>query len=101
MYLLNSKISVLVLVLFSFHVIWWIKLHIYGNLETSSEPYWFNISYGFIALIGGLLGLSLSKKWGGFSSLIGKSIAFLSLGLLSEWVANVIWAYYNIFTEIA
>ena len=99
MNLLSSRLSRLLLVYFLFQSAWWIKLHTLGNLD-SFEPYWFNISYGVIGLIGGLHGLSISKRWGGWSSMIGKSVLLLSFGLLSEWLAVTVWSFYNIVLKV-
>jgi len=99
MNLLSSKLSQFFFVYIFFQFIWWIKLHALGDLN-SLEASWFNISYGIIGFIGGLYGLSISKKWGGFSSTIGKSIMLLSFGLLSEWLAVTVWSFYNIVLKI-
>lgn len=74
---------------------WWLKLHMYGDLQ-SDEAYWFNLVYGLASLIGAVNGFFVVRRWGGFKSHIGKTIFFLSIGLFSEWIANVIWGYYNI-----
>lgn len=74
-------------------------MHIF-ELQNTLMAYYFNLTYGFIGLFGGVLGLWSARRWGGFSSTYGKSIIFLSLGLLSQWLANAIWAFYNIVLQI-
>ncbi|OGZ63874.1 MAG: hypothetical protein A3A98_01130 [Candidatus Staskawiczbacteria bacterium RIFCSPLOWO2_01_FULL_40_39] len=57
---------------------------------------------GFIPLIGGLNGLILSKHWGYFKSAIGKSIIFLSLGLISWGLGTYIFSgVYNFLLGVA
>jgi len=61
----------------------------------------FGAAYPLISLIGGLYGLfSVSKQWGGFKSLIGKGIIFLSLGLLAEVFGQWAWSYFTIIQNI-
>lgn len=79
--------------------LWWIYLHITGLIFTD-QAYWFNITYGIIALIGGINGILTSKKWGGLGSLVGKAIVFLSFGLIMECIAVTIWSIYNIWFKI-
>ena len=50
--------------------------------------------YGSLALAGGIFGLIVSKKWGGFRSLLGKSIIMLSIGLLLQEFGQLSYAYY-------
>ncbi len=79
--------------------IWWVILFISGAKETF-QNYLFGATYGLICLWGGLWGLIISKKWGGFNSAIGKAIIFLSLGLLAQEFGQLIFSYYNIFLKI-
>ena len=44
---------------------------------------------------GGILGISVSKKWGMFKSSMGKAIFFLSTGSFIWSFGSFIWAYYN------
>ena len=41
-----------------------------------------------------------SKTWGGFKSLIGKAIIFMSIGLLLECFGQFVWSYYNIIAKV-
>lgn len=62
---------------------WWFVLFTSGAKETF-QNYLFGATYGLVSLWGGIWGLVISKKWGGFSSTIGKAIILLSLGLLAQ-----------------
>lgn len=46
-----------------------------------------------MSLLGGVIGLAISKNWGGFKSLLGKSLAFFSLGLLAQFFGQAAYAY--------
>lgn len=64
-----------------------------------------NYLYSFlltpIPVMGGIVGFFIAKSWGLLKSSIGRSILFLSAGLLSWGIGNIIWAYYNFFKGIA
>lgn len=96
---LKSKLTYVLLISYFIIFIWWIKIFISG-VKVSDENYLFGLAYAFIALIGGVNGLFVSKRWGGYKSLMGKGIIFLSLGLLSYWFGQVVWSYYNLFLKV-
>lgn len=52
-------------------------------------------SYGVIAGIGGVLGLSFAHKWGGLKSLVGKSLVALSIGLVFQFLGQLSYAYFR------
>lgn len=95
------KFSWVILAYYLFIVLWWFKIFFSGSRDLP-ENYWFNLSYGLIALTGSVHGLYLSYRiWGGHKSVIGRGIIFLSLGLLGEWFGNVAWGYGNIILKEA
>lgn len=51
--------------------------------------------YAVMALAGAIVGISIANRWGGWKSLIGKSIWVFSLGLGSQVVGQVIYAWYS------
>ena len=95
----KSKLTYLLLIFYFILLAWWIKIFISG-VQQSNENYYFGFIYAFIALIGGVNGLFISRKWGGFRSYIGRGIIFFSLGLLGEWFGETAWSYYNIVAHI-
>lgn len=63
----------------------------------SSINYIFASIYGLMAAFGGVWGILIAKKWGGFHSVFGKAILFLSIGLLAEEFGQIVFtAYYFI-----
>lgn len=97
--LLKSKLTYILLVLYLLIFIWWVRIFISG-VKISDENYLFGLVYAFIALIGGVNGLLVSRKWGGYKSLMGRGIIFLSFGLLSYWFGQVVWSYYNLVLKV-
>jgi len=95
----NSKIFYLLIIYYLVLVIWWLKIFFSGSTE-GDENFLFGFAYSFIPLVGGIYGLIISKKWGGFQSQIGKGIGFFSLGLLGYWFGQTAWSYYNIIAKV-
>jgi hypothetical protein len=96
----KSKFSHFFITYYVFIFLWWLKIFFSGQTD-GLENYWFNIIYGWIALIGGINGIYVAlKKWGGFSSIIGKGLILLSIGLLGEWFGNAVWGYANVILRV-
>ncbi|CAN5179861.1 hypothetical protein BH11PAT1_BH11PAT1_5480 [soil metagenome] len=90
----KNKLTYLLLGYYILLVIWWMKIFFTGEKETG-ENFFYGFAYAIIALIGGVNGLWISRRWGGFKSQIGKGISFLSLGLLGICFGQFVWSYYN------
>lgn len=65
-----------------------------GQMELFSDSYW------VLPLICGLIGLSAAKKWGGFKSVFGKAVSFLSIGLLAQVFGQVVYSYYALIEHV-
>lgn len=72
-------------------MVWWIFINFFGY-EGSRDN--FTDTYSLVALIGSVVGLIVAKKWGGFSSRFGKSIAFFAIGLGLQFLGQLIYGYY-------
>ena len=81
-------------------VVWWFFIHQRGLVDTS-ENFWFGAGIGLLSLMGGIIGFVKAAKWGYFKSSIGKSVMFLSGGLITWSIGTLIFAYYNFFSGIA
>jgi len=95
----RSKLTYIVIAFYIFLLFWWLKIFLSGQRSTD-ENYLFGLVYAIIALIGGVSGLLVSKRWGGYKSAVGRGIIFLSLGLLGEWFGQTVWSYYNVIEKI-
>lgn len=80
-------------VIFLFYSAWWILLRLDKSPSFLTGNH-FSDSYAVLALFGGLAGISAARKWGGFKSLIGKSIYFLCFGLLAQALGQIIYSVY-------
>jgi hypothetical protein len=84
----------LTLILFVFYSVWWFFLNFIPiELADFWHDSWTN-SYGLLAAVGGLWGISTAFKWGGFKSIMGISLMFFSLGLLAQEFGQLTYAYY-------
>jgi hypothetical protein len=89
-------------ILYTFYfglVIWWLSIY-FRQLENTTENYLYSLTYGLIPLIWGISGFQISHYWGGFKSTMGKSVRFLSLGLFTWAIGNIIFAYYNLALDV-
>lgn len=93
---LNQKLLLGYLV---FILIYWVILQQSGQ-QTSIWNYLYSFSFSIVPLIGGVIGISISKQWGFLSSATGRAIFYISAGLFFWGVGSMIWAYYNIFLNI-
>lgn len=97
--LLGSKLGWIILSYYLLLLVWWVKILLSGQ-QTGSENYLFGAVYPILALIGGVNGLLISRIYGGWSSVIGRAIIFLSLALLGQVFGQFTWSYFNIVAKV-
>lgn len=66
------------------------------NLAMSSI-FWWGALYPVVAIVGTILGYSISRNWGGVRSTMGRAIFVISSGLLLQVVGGAIATYYVYF----
>lgn len=91
----KNKLTIVASLIYLVFTGWWIYLAINGLQGETDSAERFSATYGSMALFGGVVGLLVSKKWGGFKSLIGKSIGFISLGLLAQVFGQIAYSFYT------
>ena len=57
-------------------------------------------SYWILSLYGGIVGLIISKKWGGYKSLLGRTTLALSIGLFLQSFGQIYSSYYVFFNDV-
>lgn len=77
---------------------WFIKLYMTGETE-GTENLLTNL-YGIIPLAGGIYGLTIAQHWGGWSSMVGRAVMLLSLGLVTWGIGIAIWLFYNLILQV-
>ncbi len=86
--------SKIVLTFFILMVFAWGLINIRG-LENLIENYIYGAMMGILPILGALFGFLNSSKWGGHKSAIGRSVLFLSAGLLTWGIGTLIFSFYN------
>lgn len=96
---LKSPLSIFIVVAYVLLLIWWVKIFLTGQQE-GYENNLYGAIYPLLALLGGINGLVLSGSYGGFSSVMGRGIIFLSLALLGQAFGQFTWSYYTIIANV-
>jgi hypothetical protein len=79
------------LVFFAF----WLVVAITGVQGNHPLAEKYSALYGLMALYGGIVGLAVSRHWGGFRSKIGRAVTLISLGLLAQEVGQLTYSGYT------
>jgi len=91
--------SVTVLMAVSFGLWGLTTAFIRPEVESASRNL-FSYTYGLIALWGGVVGLWVSRKWGGYKSVVGRAILMFSLGLLAQEFGQATYSIYDAFLNV-
>jgi hypothetical protein len=65
----KSKLFTFLTIYFTALSVWWVKFNFFSSFV--GEGAWYNIFYGFMALVGAIYGFKTYKAWGGLKTLIG------------------------------
>lgn len=82
------------LVIFIFFTSWWVIIQFPPFSQNTGLVQNFGVTYGVMALWGGIWGVIISKKWGGKKSIMGKAILFFALGLFAQVFGQIAYSYY-------
>lgn len=96
---LISKVKILTLALLFLLSLWWLWTVLFVGVGGYESLLW-AASYQSVALLGSLVGFSISSSWGGFKSLLGRAVGFLSLGLLFQVIGQSVFSFYNLFLHV-
>lgn len=78
---------------------WWGCLFFSGAVGTPAN-YAFALCFGLLPIMGSIVGMVNYRKWGSFGSYVGRAILFISLGLLTWGLGQLIFSYYNLFLDV-
>ncbi len=95
----NDKLSIFTIIFFIILSFWWIYIFSSGT-QNALTNHAFGFVYGGFSLWGGVIGFFVARKWGGFSSLMGRALIGLSLGLLFQGFGQYSFWFYNFFLKI-
>ena len=91
----NKNKAIVASVIFLAFFVFWIVVAVKGLQGNTNTANLFSALYGIMALYGGVMGLKASRHWGGYKSLVGRSIIYISFGLLAQEVGQVIYSMYT------
>ncbi len=93
--LFRVNASKLLIAVFALHTMWFLRLSFY-HLENKPESYIWGASYGFLALIGGMYGIAITKKSTSNSTSFIRAVRWLSAGLFFQLGGLYGWTIYNL-----
>lgn len=95
----QDRYTQIVTVWFLFLTGWWIWLH---TGDTEGKNYLlFGALYGTtIALFASIVGLRTAQYWGGWKSVMGKALIFLSAGIFAQFFGQAAFSFYNIVLKV-
>ena len=101
----TSRDARIIFFYFVFIFVWWAFFFVTGKANAGGEVTLggalYQFAFGLIPLIGGVLGILKSKKWGGLKSYVGRALLFISIGAVCWGIGQMFWSlYYNIFTSV-
>ncbi len=82
------------------NVIFWVGIQ-FSKITDLPINLLYSFSNGFLATAIGLMGLLISKHWGGSKSAVGKAILLISLGTASWGLGTLIWSFYNFVLHVS
>ena len=95
----NKFTTAVAVTLFVIISLWFFQIHTRPMADTESVRQAWGSIYQIMALFGGIVGLIVSKHWGGYKSLIGRAVFFFSIGLLLQSFGQSVDSYYNYFAN--
>lgn len=93
--IIKSKVTLVLVYFYAFMLIYWYFMNLDG-LQNTQVNFIFGLFLAFMPLIGAFCGFSISKQWGFLSSKLGRTVFYVSLGLMFWGLATLIFAYFNI-----
>lgn len=97
--LLKAKLAQISVILFLLLAAWWVYIFL-GGIKGTIINDAFGLIYGGFSVWGGIIGLVISKRWGGFKSIIGRAVICLSIGLLLQGFGQYSFWYLNSISKI-
>lgn len=81
------------------NVIFWVGIQL-SKITDLPVNLVYSFSNGFLATAAGVMGLLISRHWGGSKSAVGKAVLLISLGTTSWGFGTLTWSFYNFVLNI-
>ncbi len=95
----KSKYNLFIVFLMVLTLGMWVVVQMQHTVDANLN-YYFSLMLGVVPFLASLKGFMAAKRWGGMSSVLGRSIGLLSLGLFLWSAGELIWSYYNLVLEV-
>ena len=98
-----KKVSVfkyIIITLFILLAAWWIYVFSFLKNSNVEQNLLWAACYQSIALLGAISAFYVSNLWGGYKSLIGRSIIFFGLGLICQVIGQSVFSFYNLVAKV-
>lgn len=89
-----SKLLLITVIFWGLLTVWFTYIYLFD--VSDNMKYAFGATYGLMAIVGAYAGFKASKSWGGIKSKLGRTMFFLSCGLLAAEFGQLVFSYYNI-----
>ena len=90
----STWIYLIPIIIFLAFSVWWLYLRSLSIDSSVNARQLWGATYQVLALYGGIVGVFISKKWGGYKSLIGKVVLAFSIGLFLQSFGQTYSSYY-------
>ncbi len=80
-------------------LVFWLWINVAGLTDSIYSAIYGGL-YPLLAVGGGIAGLIFARRWGGWRSVFGKGMIFLSLGLFGESFGQLTWTFYNVVLKV-
>lgn len=87
-------------IVFAFFSLTWLYIQQFEVLASRDIRQLWGHTYWILPVFGGISGLYISRRWGGYKSLLGKAITVLSIGLLFQSFGQIYSSYYVYFYDV-
>src|SRR3989344_5216665 len=95
----KHPVEIVSLVLLFILTTWWVVLFFGYKASLEFPNLVWAASYQVVAMWGVVWGFIMGHRWGGFRSIVGRSIYFFAFGLLCQVVGQSVFSIYGIFLQ--
>jgi hypothetical protein len=99
-FLYRKSIYLFPVIVFAIFSVTWVYIQQFDVEASRDLRQLWGHTYWILPVFGGIAGLLISKRWGGYKSLLGKIILILSIGLLLQAFGQLYSSYYVFFNDV-
>lgn len=92
--------SRVITLIYSFTTVFWVILTVRTGHSDHPAGLYLQLILFLVPFLGAIAGLKNAKAWGGYKSVVGKAINFLSLGTLTWSLGMLAWNYYIFLADV-